>query len=218
MKSLRLIAASVALAVVTTITASAQAAPGRQQPAATPRPAATSPAPAGAPATPPTLTGKLAIIDSSFFADEKQGITRVVNAMKGINAQFQPQQTELDRMKNSYDALVAEIQKTAAVADPKTIAAKTDQAEQMKRDLERKAQDAQAAVERRQREVLGPLQEEVFNALQSYAQSRGIAVVIDMNRVPVLFVADSVDITRDFITEYNRTHPATTAAAGAGRP
>lgn len=212
MKSLRLIAAWVALAVVTTITAGAQAAPGRQQPAATPRPA-----PVGgstAPATPPTLTGKLAIIDSSFFADEKNGIARVVNAMKGINTQFQPQQTELDRMKNSYDALVAEIQKTAAVADPKTIATKTDQAEQLKRDMERKAQDAQAAVERRQREVLGPLQEDVFNALQGYAQARGIAVVIDMNRVPVLFVADSVDITRDFIVEYNRTHPATTAAAG----
>jgi Skp family chaperone for outer membrane proteins len=213
MKSLRLIAASVALAVVTTITVGAQAAPGRQQPAATPRPA-----PSTSPATPPTLTGKFAIIDSSYFADEKQGIARVVNAMKGINAQFQPQQAELDRIKNSYDALVAEIQKTAAVADPKTIAAKTDQAEQLKRDLERKAQDAQAAVERRQREVLGPLQEDVFNALQSYAQTRGIAIVIDQNRVPVLFVADSVDITRDFITEYNRTHPATTAAAGPGRP
>ncbi|HEX8162249.1 MAG TPA: OmpH family outer membrane protein [Pyrinomonadaceae bacterium] len=218
MKSLRLIAASVALAVATTITASAQTAPGRQQPAATPRPAAPSPAaPAGGGAA-PTLTGKLAIIDSSFFADEKQGITRVVNAMKSINAQFQPQQAELDRMKNNYDALVADIQKTSAVADPKSIASKTDQAEQLKRDIERKAQDAQAAVERRQREVLGPLQEEVFNALQTYAQSRGIAVVIDMNRVPVLFVADSVDITRDFITEYNRTHPATTAAAGTGRP
>jgi outer membrane protein len=217
MKSLRLITASVALAVVTTITASAQTAPGRQQPAATPRPAPSAPA-STSPATPPTLTGKFAVIDSSYFADEKQGITRVVNAMKGINAQFQPQQAELDRMKNSYDALVADIQKTAAVADPKSIAAKTDQAEQLKRDMERKAQDAQAAVERRQREVLGPLQEDVFNALQTYAQSRGIAVVIDQNRVPVLFVADSVDITRDFITEYNRTHPATTAAAGAGRP
>jgi Skp family chaperone for outer membrane proteins len=215
MKSLRLIAASVVLAVVTTITASAQAAPaGRQQPAATPRPAAPGGGGSTAPATPPTLTGKLAIIDSSFFADEKAGIARVVNAMKGINAQFQPQQAELDRMKNSYDALVADIQKTSAVADPKSIAAKTDQAEQLKREMERKAQDAQTAVERRQREVMGPLQEDVFNALQAYAQARGIAIVIDMNRVPVLFVADSVDITRDFITEYNRTHPATTAAAG----
>jgi outer membrane protein len=214
MKSLRLIAASVALAVVTTITASAQAA-GRQQPPAATRPAAPAGTSSSAlPATPPTLTGKLAIIDSSFFADEKQGIARVVNAMKGINAQFQPQQTELQGMATRYQALVDEIQKTSTVADPKTIAAKTDQAEQLKRDIERKQQDAQAAVEKRQREVLGPLQEDVFNALQGYAQSRGIAIVIDMNRVPVLFVADSVDITRDFITEYNRTHPATTAAAG----
>ena len=107
-----------------------------------------------------------------------------------------------------------EIRKTSTVADPKTIQAKQDQAEQLKRDIERKQQDAQAAVEKRQREVLGPLQEDVFNALQSYAQARGIAIVIDMNRVPVLFVADSVDITRDFITEYNRTHPATTASTG----
>ena len=212
MKSLRYITASVALAVVTTISASAQAAPGRQQPAATPRPA--GPAASTAPATPPSLTGKIAIIDSGYFTDEKEGIARVVNAMKGIAAQFQPQQNELEQMKARYDALVADIQKTSAVADPKSIAAKTDQADQLKRDMERKAQDAQAAVERRQREVMTPLQEDVFNALQAYAQARGIAVVIDMNRVPVLVVADSVNITRDFITEYNRTHPATTAAAG----
>jgi outer membrane protein len=215
MKSLRLITASVVLAVVTTITASAQAAPGRQQPAATPRPAGAAPAGASsAPATPPTLTGKIAIIDSSFFADEKAGIARVVNAMKGISAQFQPQQAELDRMQNSYNALVADIQKTSAVADPKSIQAKTDQAEQLKRDIDRKVEDAKVALGKRQEELLGPLQQDVYNALQAYAQQRGIAIVIDMNRVPVLFVADSVDITRDFITEYNRTHPATTAAAG----
>jgi Skp family chaperone for outer membrane proteins len=65
---------------------------------------------------------------------------------------------------------------------------------------------------------LGPLQDDVFNALQTYAQQRGIAIVIDANRVPVLYVADSVDITRDFITEYNRTHPATSAATTPGRP
>ncbi|MCA1630136.1 MAG: OmpH family outer membrane protein [Acidobacteria bacterium] len=213
MKSLRFITASVALAVVTTITASAQTAPGRQQPAATPRPAPATGA-STAPATPPSLTGKIAIIDSGYFTDEKEGIARVVNAMKGIAAQFQPQQTELEQMKSRYDALLADIQKTSIVASPQSIATKTDQAEQLKRDMERKAQDAQAAVERRQREVMTPLQEDVFNALQAYAQARGIAVVIDMNRVPVLVVADSVNITRDFITEYNRTHPATTAAAG----
>ncbi|MDT7603314.1 MAG: outer membrane protein [Acidobacteriota bacterium] len=216
MKLFRIVAASVALAVIQVISAGAQT-PGRQPatgaPAARPQPAATTTAP-------PSLTGKLAVIDSGAFADEKAGINRVVNAMKNINAQFQPLNTELQGMQNRYNALLDEIQKTGAVADPKTLAAKQEQADQLKRDMERKAQDAQVALEKRRGEVLGPLQEDVYNALQTYAQQRGISLVIDMNRVPVLYAADSVDITRDFITEYNRTHPATTAAATTptGRP
>jgi outer membrane protein len=211
MKSLRLIAAGVALAVVSVANAGAQTARPAGQPA-TSQPAAGSTAA-------PSLTGKIAVIDSAFFADEKTGIARVVNAMKGINAQFQPQSTELQGMQTRYNALADEIQKTGAVASPQTIAAKQEQLAQLKTDMERKAQDAQAAVEKRQREVLGPLQDDVYNALQTYAQQRGIAIVIDSNRVPVLYVADSVDITRDFITEYNRTHPATAAAVTpTGRP
>jgi Skp family chaperone for outer membrane proteins len=219
MKLFRISAASVVLAVILVASASAQT-PGRQPAATAPaRPQPTAPASTTSSA-PPSLTGKIAVIDSGAFTDEKAGINRVVNAMKGISTQFKPQGDELQRMQASYTTLADEIQKTSAVADPKTLAAKQEQLDQLKRDMERKAQDAQAAVEKRQREVLGPLQEDVYNALSVYAQQRGISLVIDMNRVPVLYAADSVDITRDFITEYNRTHPATTAAATPppGRP
>ncbi len=106
MKSLRFIAAGVALAVVSVVSASAQTA-----------------RPAGQPAAAPSLTGKIAVIDSGAFADEKEGIARVVNAMKGINAQFKPQGDELQQMQTRYNALVEEIQKTGTVADPKTISA-----------------------------------------------------------------------------------------------
>ncbi|MFL6228780.1 MAG: OmpH family outer membrane protein [Pyrinomonadaceae bacterium] len=215
MKLFRIFAASVVLAVVLVVSAGAQT-PGRQPAATAPaRPQPTAPMSTAA----PSLTGKIAVIDSGAFTDEKAGIGRVVNAMKGIAAQFQPQSTELQGMQTRYNTLADDIQKTSAVADPKTIAAKQDQLAQLKTEMERKAQDAQAAVEKRQRDVLTPLQEDVYNALSAYAQQRGISLVIDMNRVPVLYAADSVDITRDFIAEYNRTHPATTAAATpTGRP
>ena len=206
MKLFRFIAAAFVIAASLSLSASAQT-PARPQPSA----------PAGG-GTAATGTGRIAVIDSAAFSDDKAGIARVVNAMKTVDTQFQPLRTEVQGMQSRYEALVADINKTRDVADPKTIAAKVDQADTMKRDIERKTQDAQISIQKRMQEVLGPLQEDVFNALQGYAQSRGIAIVIDMNRVPVLFVADSVDITRDFITEYNRTHPATTAAAGTGRP
>jgi Skp family chaperone for outer membrane proteins len=60
----------------------------------------------------------------------------------------------------------------------------------------------------------------VFNAITTFAQARGYSIVIDTARVPVLYAADSLDITKEFIAEYNRTRPATasTAAPAGNRP
>jgi Skp family chaperone for outer membrane proteins len=191
------------IAASLSLSASAQT-PARTQPAA---PAA---------GTPAQGTGRIAIIDSAAFSDDKAGIARVVNAMKTVDTQFQPLRTEMQGLQARYEALVADINKTRDVADPKTIAAKVDQADTMKRDLERKSQDAQISVQKRMQEVLGPLQEDVFNSLQAFAQARGISVIIDASRVPIIPINDSLDITREFIAEYNRTKPATASAAPAG--
>ncbi|HEV2800261.1 MAG TPA: OmpH family outer membrane protein [Pyrinomonadaceae bacterium] len=212
MKLFRLIAASCLVAASLVISVGAQTAT---------RPAGTAaPTQGAAPAS--GQTGRIAIIDSSMFSDEKQGIARVINAMKGVDAQFQPVRTEVQGMQTRYQALVDDINKTSAVADPKTIATKTDQADTLKRDIERKTQDAQIAIKKRMDDVLGPLQEDVYNSLQAFAQTRGISIIIDASRVPLIYAADSVDITRDFIAEYNRAKPATASATpatgGATRP
>jgi len=209
MKLFRLIAAACLVAASLVISVGAQTA-ARPQPAA--------PAQGG---TAAASTGRIAIIDSSAFSDEKQGIARVVNAMKSVDAQFQPVRTEVQGMQTRYQALVDDINKTSAVADPKTIQTKTDQADTLKRDMERKTQDAQISIKKRMDEVLGPLQEDVFNSLQAFAQRQGISIIIDASRVPLIYAADSVDITKDFIAEYNRAKPATasaTPAGGAARP
>ena len=204
MKLFRFIAAACLVAASLVISAGAQT--------------AARPAPAQGGAAAPASTARIAIIDSSAFSDEKAGIARVVNAMKTVDAQFQPVRTEMQGLQTRYQALVDDINKTSAVADPKTIATKTDQADTLKRDMERRMQDAQINIKKRMDEVLGPLQEDVFNSLQAFAQQRGISIIIDASRVPLIYAADSVDITREFITEYNRTKPATASAGGAARP
>jgi Skp family chaperone for outer membrane proteins len=204
MKPFRFIAAAIMIAASLSLSASAQT-PARPQPAA----------PAGG-GTAATGTGRIAVIDSAAFSDDKAGIARVVNAMKTVDTQFQPLRTEVQGMKTRYDALVADIEKTKDVADPKTIATKVDQADTMKRDIERKTQDAQIAIQKRMQEVLGPLQEDVFNSLQAFAQARGISIIVDASRVPLIYFNDTVDITKEFIAEYNRAKPATASAAPAG--
>jgi outer membrane protein len=206
MKLFRLIAAACLVAASLVISAGAQTA-ARPQPAA--------PAQGGAASA---TAGRIAIIDSSAFSDEKAGIARVVNAMKTVEAQFQPVNTELQGLKTRFDALEADIRKTAPVADPKTTQTKIDQRDALDKDIKRKAEDAQTAFQKRLGEVMSPLQEDVFNSLQAFAQQRGISIIIDASRVPLIYAADSVDITKDFIAEYNRTKPATASTGGAARP
>ena len=200
MKLVRFTAAAVVLGALLTVNALAQ------QPTGAARPAA------AAPATRPTLEGKIAVIQTEAFMDDKEGIRRIIAAMQGVDREFQPRRTEIQQLETRYNALVKEINDTKSVADQATLTRKADEAETIKKSIDRKREDGQRDLEKRMGEVLNPLQGDVYKALDAYAKERGIAIIIDASRVPVLYATDTVDITRDFIASYNQRNPATAAA------
>ncbi len=174
------------------------------------RPAAT------APATPQTggaiPESKIALIYSDAFLDAKTGIARFNALVTTLNREFQPRQTELTTMQQRIQTLTDDIQKTAAVADPKTLQTKQDQLEQLKRDFTRKGEDAQAAYNSRRKDIFTPLQDDIGKALEVYAKAHNINVIIDGSQVPLVYAADALDITRAFINDFNSKNPATAAA------
>src|SRR3979409_2242906 len=97
-----------------------------------PRPAAT---PAPRPATTPVATNapvpdsRIALIDTSMFGDEKNGIWRYVDAAKSVQAEFKTRTDELQSIQTRLNALATEIQTLmkAPVPDQKTIQAKQQQ-------------------------------------------------------------------------------------------
>jgi Skp family chaperone for outer membrane proteins len=169
------------------------------------------------PAPAPT---NVAIIDSSAFADEKAGIARVMAGMQQIETKFQPLRAELRGMRERLNTMRTDIQKKRQVQDPNLTAQQTEQADRLELEIKRKAEDAQASYQKESVAVLEPLQKDIGTALIAYAQARGITLLIDVNRVPVVYAAASMDITKDFIADYNRTHPggAAPAPAPATRP
>jgi len=169
------------------------------------------------PAAAPT---NVAIIDSSAFSDDKAGIARVMAAMQQIEAKFQPLRAELRGMRERLNTMRSDIQKKRQVQDPNLTAQQTEAADRLEVEIKRKAEDAQSSYQRESLAVLDPLQKDIGTALTAYAQSRGINLLIDANRVPIVYAAASLDITKDFIADYNRTHPAgaAPAAAPATRP
>ena len=177
-------------------------------------------APAGAPpqTRPAAGPANIAVIDSSAFSDEKNGIARVMAAMKQIEAKFQPLRNELRGMRERLNTMRSDLQKKQAIQDAKITAQQTEAAEQLDLQIKRKAEDAQASYQRESLAMLDPLQKDIGDELNKYAQQKGISLLIDINRVPVVYAANNLDITRDFIAEYNRTHPAAAAPAGPARP
>ena len=171
------------------------------------RPAATQPAPAQA--TGPIPDSKIAVIYSAEFTDPKTGIARFAALVSALNKEFDVRKKELDALQTRATQLNDDIEKTRSVADPKQLQLKVDQLEQLKKDFQRKSEDAQTAYEKRQQDIFQPLQDDIGKALEIFAKSHGINVVIDGTRVPVVYAADSLDITRVFINEFNSKNPAT---------
>jgi Skp family chaperone for outer membrane proteins len=164
---------------------------------------------------PPPAASVIAVIDSGEFTDSKNGITRVINALNQLNAKFDPIQKDIRGMQDRLTAMKADIQKKQALQAANLTAQQADQAQNLELQIKRKAEDAQASYQKEMTGALTPLQTDIATALSAYAQKNGILVIIDASRVPLMYAHTSVDITKDFIADYNRTHPATGAPAPA---
>lgn len=191
--------AAVALLATVAVSASAQ-----QRPAA----------PAAAPATQATVAvpdSKIAMIYSDAFMDPKTGIAKFSSLLSTLNREFQPRQTELQGLQTRINTLTKEINDTQNVADPNAIRTKRDQLDQLNTEFKRKAEDAEGAYNKRRSDIFLPLQQDIGKALEAFAKARGITVIVDGSQVPVVYAAESIDITRAFINEFNSKNPATAA-------
>jgi len=170
----------------------------------------TTTAPTPAPVTGNMPDAKIALVNTDDFADEKTGIVRLVAAMKRVDGEFQPRRTELQTLQQQIEKATADLNKAAPVQDPKVTAQQNDKIEQMKKDYQRKGEDAQASYQKRLQEVLGPVYEDIGKALDAYAKAHGITLILDVTKIQgIVSASESLDITRAFITEFNSKNPAT---------
>ena len=84
--------------------------------------------------TPAAGSGKIGLINTAMFDDDAGGITKYRNAIKALDTEFGPVQTELNTLGQKYQSLTKEIQdlQNSASANPKvpikpeTVQAKVD--------------------------------------------------------------------------------------------
>jgi Skp family chaperone for outer membrane proteins len=175
------------------------------------KPAPSAAAPATSQAAVAVPDSKIAMIYSDAFLDPKTGIAKFNSLLSTLNREFQPRQTELQNLQTRINTLTKEINDTQSVADPNAIRQKREQLDQLNIEMKRKGEDAEAAYNKRRADIFTPLQQEIGKALETFAKARGITVIVDGSQVPVVYAAESIDITRAFINEFNSKNPATAA-------
>ena len=174
-----------------------------------PRPGTTAPTTGAAPAVNLPET-KIALVNSDDFNDEKTGITRLVVAMKKVDNEFGPRRTELQGLQGQIEKSTADLAKVQAMQTAVVNQQQQEKIDQMKRDFQRKGEDAQGAYQKRLQEAIGPVYDEIGKALDAYAKARGITLILDITKVQgIVSAADSLDITKAFIIEFNSKNPAT---------
>ncbi len=128
-----------------------------QTPRPTPTPA-TQPRPTPAPVTAntPVPQSKIALIDTTAFGDEKNGIYRYVDAARAVQSEFKTRTDEIQNLQNRLNSLVNEIDALMKVTpvDQKTVQAKQQQGQILQTEFNTKKAKLDEDVGKRYEQVV----------------------------------------------------------------
>lgn len=196
MKTFRLIAASFVFAALFAVSAFAQAA---------------------------APTGKVGLINTFAFEDEKAGIMKYRNAIGSVETEFKPDNDKLRTSATRYETLRKELEgfKESANKGIKipisdvALQTKVDELAKLEREIKFQQEDAKTRYERRYQTVVGPILGDIMKAMQDFAKQKGYAVILDgakLQESGILMAFDEkYNVTTEFIQFYN-TRPAGTAS------
>jgi Skp family chaperone for outer membrane proteins len=189
-----------------------------QTPAPPKRPAAAnppadSPAPGGGGGS--GADGKIAIL---FFGQFRQGIDELKAKLDALNIELDPKRKTIQTKDDELSQLKNKIQTQGATVTPQVRNQWVEEATEKEKVLKREAEDFEAFAQKRFNEVSQPVYEKIQKAIASYSQQRGIIMVLEGSQSfqagVMVWSSPATDITADFMKEYNKANPASTAAAG----
>jgi Skp family chaperone for outer membrane proteins len=149
----------------------------------------------------------IATVDSRLFTT---GILEYKTEIERLNKEFEKPTLELQALATELRVLEIDLATNRLNYTEVIRRERTELLEQMRKKYQRKSEDLESAIKKRAELVIEPLKEKIMSALKEFAQSRGITLVYDTAKAfdngSLVYAAPTIDITRDFINNYNRTY------------
>lgn len=145
---------------------------------------------------------KYAIIDVKYILDKMPDYNQAQKQLDDISAGWQKEidgkQAELDKMYKDYDA------EQVMLSDDlkKKREEQLFQKEKELRDLQRKRFGFEGDIFKKRQELIKPIQDKVYNAVQKIAVQRGYDFVLDKSEgITIIFADPKLDKSEDVLRE-----------------
>ena len=145
---------------------------------------------------------KLAIINiQAAIANTNEG----QRDLDALQKKFEPKQIELKSLSDEVDNLKKQLAAQTDKLNDDERSKRMQAIESKQKTLQRDLEDAQNEYQTQSNEIAQRIGGKLMQSLDSYAKQNGYAVVIDVSsqQSPVLWAAQSVDITKPVIDAYN---------------
>jgi outer membrane protein len=163
-------------------------------------------------------------------APTKIGIINIQSAIIGtkdgqkaaneLQTKFNPRRTQLEKSQAEIQQLREQLSKGSNTMSDDAKQALMRQIDDKTRLLNRNTEDAQAEFDAEQQKLLQGLGQKVMSVIDKYSRDNGFAVILDVSnpQTPVLYAANSVDITQEIIELYDKNAGTPAAAAPPAAP
>lgn len=154
-------------------------------------------------------------------AQTKVGIIHIQNALIGtkdgqkaaqeLEKKRAPRTKELEGKQNEINLLKDKLSKGANTLKQEERDKLVRDIDTMTKSFNRELEDTQAEWDQEQGKILQELGQRIMTVIDKYARDNGYAIIIDISsqQTPVLYAANSIDITQDIIRLYDQAAPAT---------
>jgi outer membrane protein len=139
-------------------------------------------------------------------------------ALNDLQARYDPKKRELEKRQTDLAAKREQLSKGATTMSEEAKAKLTQEIDQTTRGLSRDLDDAQSDYQQDVNRILQDFYPRIRAVLDKYAKDNGYSVILDIGsqQTPVVYMADSVDMTNDIVALYDKSNPV--AAASVAPP
>ncbi len=147
-----------------------------------------------------------------------QAAPGAAEAARTFEREIADMRTELQQQAAVVDSLLQDYQRQEVLLSPQAKETKQQQIVNLRNQLQQRQGEMDGQAQQRQQELLGPILEQVGNAIESIRSENRYAIVLDASKEGLVAADTTLDITDAVLSRLGVTAPAAPAEGATLQP